>query len=267
MIVSLCALIACALGRAKLCPRRRPTAGGAGFPSVVELPSADRQATDGLLATASGKAATDQAEPAVDGTSLRPNGALLVTLPWGSGAGEVGFADTAEGLSRGPEALAVAPDGRIAVLDSVNSRLMLLDPTGRPFATAQIPLSAPRFLAVDDDELHVLDCDADRQLITFDWNGTDIGAVSVPELSDVVTGLFATDQGPCVEVSHETVVLLTPAGGAFRASAIRSSEPNLASGRILAGRPLNRSLDRVAQATFEPGRTLGSSWSTSIAQP
>ena len=56
------------------------------------------------------------------------------------------FADAAEGLSRGPEALAVAPDGRIAVLDSVNSRLMLLDPTGRPFATAQIPLSGPALL-------------------------------------------------------------------------------------------------------------------------
>ena len=93
----------------------------------------------------------------------RHGGDLLVTLPWGAARGEVGLAEPAEGLARGPEALAVAPDGRIAILDSVNKRVLVLGP--RPEVRRSTPTlrsPAPRFLAVDDDRIYVLDCDADR---------------------------------------------------------------------------------------------------------
>jgi hypothetical protein len=75
-------------------------------------------------------------------------GTLLVTLPWGNQAGQVGLAQPQQGLTRGPEALAVAPDGRIAVLDSVNRRVVFLDSAGQVTNTATVPLSEPRFLAV-----------------------------------------------------------------------------------------------------------------------
>ena len=71
-------------------------------------------------------------------------GVHLVTLPWGSGPGAVGLARPLDGLARGPEALAVAPDGRIAILDSVNRRVVTLDSSGAyPGRRAGRALSPP----------------------------------------------------------------------------------------------------------------------------
>ncbi len=251
---SLCALAICTLALpgfvlgTDLPPMSGDQSGGVAAPSRGSLPGGASPAKT------PSQASVNQTEPAVEVTALPVNGDLLVTLPWGSGAGEVGLLEPSEGLARGPEALSVAPDGRIAVLDCVNGRLMLLDPTGRQLGTAPIPLSVPRFLAVDDDRLYVLDCDVDRRLVVFDWNGMDMGGVALPELDDVVTGLFATERGPCVEVAREKVLLLAETDGALQASVAPLSEPYRASGRTLAGRPLNQGLGRVTQVTFQPGR-------------
>ena len=192
-------------------------------------------------------------------------GTALVTLPWGDGDGQVGLERPAEGLTRGPEALALAPDGRIAVLDSVNKRVMLLDAEGEPTGALATPLAEPRFLAVDDDLLYVLDCDADRQLLTLDWNGVTVDTVTLPELSDVVTGLFATSEGPCVEVAHESVFLVD---GTDETATMDDQDEELigseiaaagmdwrerASLRPLAGRPLHSDLSQVVKVTFRPG--------------
>ena len=99
-------------------------------------------------------------------------GERLAILPWGSGPGAVGLAKSLEGLARGPEALAVAPDGRIAILDSVNRRVVTLDSSGTFLAALPLELSAPRFIAVDNDNIHVLDADDDRRLVSLDWQGT-----------------------------------------------------------------------------------------------
>ena len=135
-------------------------------------------------------------------------GTLLVKLPWGSGPGQVGLFTQNEGLSHGPEALAMAPDGRVAILDSVNHRLVLLDTKGSFTNSIVLELAEPRFLAVSDTALYVLDCDSDQELATFDWNGNLQGVARLPELEDVVSGLFATDAGPCVEIAHEYTLLL-----------------------------------------------------------
>ena len=188
---SLCVFAACAL----LVP---------GFVFGAEPPSAEEAGPALAAAEATGSPATTE-------------DSLLVTLPWGSGAGEVGLAEPGEGLTRGPEALAIAPDGRIAVLDSVNGRVVLLDALGKVVGTIPVPLAEPRFLAVNDDLLYVLDCDADRRLLTLDWSGAIRALTAMPSTRDVVTGLFATSQGPCVEVAHAFVYLIrgraTAAGG------------------------------------------------------
>jgi hypothetical protein len=192
-------------------------------------------------------------------------GAALVTLPWGDGDGQVGLERPAEGLTRGPEALAVAPDGRIAVLDSVNKRVVLLDAEGESTGALATPLAEPRFLAVDDDLLYVLDCDADRQLLTLDWDGLTMDTVALPELSDVVTGLFATEEGPCVEVAHESVFLVDGTEEAAtvddqveepsdtQVAAARPVGSERASLRPLAGRPLHSDLSHLVKVTFRPG--------------
>ncbi|MBN1320720.1 MAG: hypothetical protein JXA87_07765 [Thermoleophilia bacterium] len=200
---------------------------------------------------------SDVAGPAAEeaeGPSATSEGRLLVTLPWGAGAGEVGLAKPTEGLVRGPEAVAVAPDGRIAVLDSVNRRLVYLDPAGSATGSAAVPLTEPRFLAVDDKRLYVLDCDADRLLVTYDWDGTVVGATVLPELDDVVTGLFATPRGPSVEIAHDGVFLIHAAGRRVATTAGPAATGAVL--RPLAGRPVTADLGKAAKVTFAPGRGI-----------
>jgi hypothetical protein len=189
-------------------------------------------------------------------------GRQLVTLPWGNGAGEVGLVQPAEGLTRGPEALAIAPDGRIAVLDSVNSRLVVLAADGSFAGALPLTLSQPRFLAVDNGLIYVLDADTDRQLVCLDWQGAQVNAAQLPALDDVVTGLFATDDGPCVEVAHDQVFAVefkdngkqTAGAGVASAAgqAARADKPAAAGLHAIAGRPLDRDLGKAAKISFKP---------------
>ena len=232
-------------------------------PVEAVTPVAAREATPGTTGTGPGVVTSAQAgsEAAclVASASLPAlaDSSPLVTLPWGSGQGQVGLAQPVEGLTRGPEALAIAPDGRIAVLDSVNRRVVLLDAQGRWAGAVALPLAEPRFLAVDDERLYVLDCDNMRRLTTLDWTGAALGTISLPRLDDVVTGLFATAEGPCVEVAHAQSFFVA---AALRATADLESEvdpspadqdpsPSLLS---LTGRPVGYDLGCAAQVTFEP---------------
>ncbi len=159
-----------------------------------------------------------------------------------------------EGLTRGPEALAVAPDGRVAVLDSVNRRLVLLDKEGTPTRTVPLALAQPRFLAVDDGAIYVLDSESDRRLACLDWQGAEIGGGSLPALDDVVTGLFATDAGACLEVAHDAVYLIELKDTAKQDAGGEGAAP--AALRALAGRPLDRDLAKEAKITFKPEQGL-----------
>jgi hypothetical protein len=177
-------------------------------------------------------------------------GTVLVTLPWGTSDGQVGLVRAQEGLTRGPEALAVSPDGRIAVLDSVNRRLVLLDQTGKSLGKVPVRLAQPRFLAVDDQSLYVLDAEVDSKLTTYSWAGKLLSTVAAPAFDDVVTGLFATSQGPCVEIAHRTTLLLGGTASALAATA--SGAASRGTSRELAGRPLDRQLSRVAKVSYKP---------------
>ena len=245
----------------------------------------EAQAGDAPTVTRPESAVTKQ-ESAVTRREIFSPGKLLVTLPWGSGQGEVGLITPEEGFAHGPEALTVAPDGRIAVLDSVNKRVVCLDSTGDFVLAAPVPLTEPRFLAVDNERLYVLDCDTSQSLAVLDWEGHVLEMLVLPELPDVVTGLFATAQGPSVEVAHEKVYLvgaskaLTAAGDGSQAAgrdveaagrdvtaaaqgvpaagsdagqapfgAVASKRASL---RSLPGRPLDRELSRAVKVTFKP---------------
>ncbi|HZK48302.1 MAG TPA: hypothetical protein VFD74_01705, partial [Thermoleophilia bacterium] len=136
---------------------------------------------------------------------LEPSmGSTLFTLPWGDKPGQVGLTQRAEEQSRGPEAFALAPDGRVAVLDSVNSRLLLLAPSGASLATAPVALAAPRFLAANAEEVFVLDADEDLVLLTYSWEGTLLQTLPVGPFEEPVTSLLLDPQGrPLIETGHE----------------------------------------------------------------
>ena len=232
---------------------------------------ADADTTSSTQAAPAGNAA---GQPATTGTlpaqpvPLEPSlGRQLVTLPWGDGAGQVGLVRLSEGLTRGPEALAVAPDGRMVILDSVNSRLVLLGADGSFSGSIALSLSQPRFLAVANGSIYVLDADTDRQLVCLDWQGAQIHSAQLPPLDDVVTGLFATDDGPCVEVAHDQVFAVefkddgkqatlsgAPAAGVGSAAGqtARTQRPAAGALHAIAGRPLDRDLGKAAKISFKP---------------
>jgi hypothetical protein len=209
---------------------------------------------------APGQPTTTDVGPVKQAPAEPSPGRQLVTLPWGKGAGQVGLALPTEGLTRGPEALAVAPDGRMVILDSVNSRLVLLAADGSFGSAVPLAMSQPRFLAVDNDLIYVLDADTDQRLVCLDWQGTQVRSAQLPALDDVVTGLFATADGPCVEVAHDEVFAVElkdngkQAAGAAAglAAAAAAAKPAPAALHGIAGRPLDRDLSKAAKITFKP---------------
>jgi hypothetical protein len=182
-------------------------------------------------------------------------GTLIVKLPWGSGPGQVGLLAPTEGLARGPEAVAMDAAGRIAVLDSVNHRLVLLDAAGAHLQTIPLTLKEPRFLAVNTKKLYVMDCDADSLLAAYDWQGCGLSVTALPVFSDVVTGLFATDAGPCVEIAHDQTVLITESATLTSAGADTDgrAKPTMARTRRFSGRPVDVHFGRTASVSFKPG--------------
>jgi hypothetical protein len=267
--IALCAVSACVLFVPGLVFAGPGQADGPGKTAATVVPSASAGGTT-TTSPSAGQASTDSMPSA-------SNGVRLVTFPWGSNQGEVGLAAPAEGLKRGPEALAVAPDGRVAVLDSVNHRLLTLDPSGTVSATIPLTLSEPRFLSVSGSRIYVLDVDRDHRVLALDWAGRIVGSLDVAAFDDPVTGLFAVDDGVCIETGHEDVELI--AGSQFTSSdqaAVSSfmGTPTAAEltaqvgaggqqGEVkackkavlrrVAGRPLARDLTRLGTASFKPG--------------
>ncbi len=67
---------------------------------------------------------------------------LVLSLPWGSGIEEVGLREREGYPAReGPIAMDVARDGRIALLDHVNERVLVYDPAQNSFAVIPLPFA------------------------------------------------------------------------------------------------------------------------------
>jgi hypothetical protein len=88
-------------------------------------------------------------------------GELVLAVPWGSGPETVGVVKI-EGypLRQGPPVMDVAADGRIALLDFVNKRVLIYDPKDQGFTSISLPFHyrAPSDLQFDrDGQLAILD--------------------------------------------------------------------------------------------------------------
>jgi hypothetical protein len=88
-------------------------------------------------------------------------GELVLAVPWGSGPDSVGVVKI-EGypLRQGPPVMDVAPDGRIAVIDFVNKRVLIYDPKDQGFTSISLPFHyrAPSNLQFDrGGQLAILD--------------------------------------------------------------------------------------------------------------
>jgi hypothetical protein len=94
-------------------------------------------------------------------------GELVLAVPWGSGPEKVGV-HKREGypLREGPSAIDVAEDGRIALLDIVNNRVLIYDPKDQTYSNIPLP-----FVYKGQG---VLQFDREGQLAIFDMVGAPI---------------------------------------------------------------------------------------------
>jgi hypothetical protein len=183
-------------------------------------------------------------------------GRVLVSLPWGNGPGAVGLESPGEGLRRGPEAMAVGADGAIAVLDSVNRRVLLLTAGGEPTLTIPVDLAEPRFLALTDSSVYVLDCGDAGRIQGWDRRGSLVmdRLLALPA-DPPVTALLISSGLPCVETGHDRVYrldALAPPNGLSLAEAGEGAAPAGGSAAALPGRPAADLSSHVIQARFSP---------------
>ncbi len=168
------------------------------------------------------------------------DGSTVVSLPWGERPGEVGLAAPDGGERRGPESFAVASDGRIVVLDSVNHRLVTVESPGTPAGTIPLDLRSPRFLAATTEQIHVLDADDDSRLQTFTWDGRLLADRDIDEEGGPVTALLLDSDGsPLIELAHDRTVAVGKREEVRGLSAATSDSR---------GRPAGRGRDRRVTA-------------------
>lgn len=149
-------------------------------PTLATAPEAPAAAVP-----ASAPLAPVAAAPAPSATWKR---AWTANLPWGSGATQAGRSVPAEGSPEAPSSLAVSADGRIWLLDQVNSRVLVLKINPQQQleqALPAIPVSrTAQDLTVSQDgtRLYVVDRLVKRQLVVWDVvNQKEIAHVAIDD--------------------------------------------------------------------------------------
>lgn len=106
-------------------------------------------------------------------------GELALGLPWGDGSEAAGLRQKTVGYPwrRGPIAMDVADDGRIALLDVVKMRVLIFDPAEKGFTTIPVP-----FMLINYPNIQF---DRNGQIAVFDPKGEPLGdqsRVNIPRL-------------------------------------------------------------------------------------
>jgi hypothetical protein len=160
-------------------------------------------------------------------------GELILALPWGNGPEEVGLREREGYPAReGPIAMDVADDGRIALLDHVNERVLIYNPAQKRSSIILLPFS-----------LHSqgnIKFDRNGQVAVFDPVGEPIGqsTVNIPQLylfqSDghlsVVAPVFAripawlTEDLEIVDLSYSKLVVSINSSGGVNSREIQQQK-------------------------------------------
>jgi hypothetical protein len=141
----------------------------------------------------------------------------VVRAAYGNGPGEIGVKAPAEGAPEGPMSFSVGADGRVHVLDQVNSRIQVFEPGEAP-RTIALPADTFQDIAVDPaGRPVVMDRLATGTIAFFDDEGTldhtvPLTGDNVPE-GGAVTALFAREDGVWVEIEHASLVRVADAAG------------------------------------------------------
>lgn len=143
---------------------------------------------------------------------------VFVQAPWGAGPQALGHKLPEEGAPEGPMSLTVDVLGNVYVLDQVNERVQVYDPSGSLTSSIPIGSDTVQDLAVlENGNLVLLDRLADRSIRLIDPTGATLSRVpleghGVAE-GGAVTALLAEPDGVYVEVNAESAIRLMDLDG------------------------------------------------------
>jgi hypothetical protein len=115
---------------------------------------------------AHGDAAVAAPHTARDGGAAA-HGRAVITVPWGSGAGQLGRRANPESLAEGPMSLVVDAHG-VVILDTVNRRVARFDTRGRALPPIALDSEAAQDLTRTRNGVAVLDRLHDKRVTVYD---------------------------------------------------------------------------------------------------
>lgn len=141
---------------------------------------------------------------AVRGDDSQPT--KIIQAPWGRGDGEFGLQLEAEGNC--PQALAVADDGSLAILDAVNQRVQLYAANG--IWNGKFSITSNSFdIRFQEHELLVL-APYDHAVFRYRRDGQLIEKITLHPRIQMIDGLGVGDPEPVVQTIDQVQYVITP---------------------------------------------------------
>jgi len=229
LLKGLCCLLVVAAGALVLLATGERVQDATRAPSVLEAETAEPdQLAQGKSAVAEiAPPASTESAPTTPSSDTETAFEVVFFAPWGSAAGQLGRRVPEEGAPEGPKSLVVDSQGRVMILDQVNSRVVIVE-DGQAVGEIGIPAVTFEDLRVDEDgKVILLDRLARRSIAIIDSNGNLLGELDLEGLGvsegGGVTGLFQRRDGTWVEVEHRDLVQVADSEG--RASDERRRVP------------------------------------------
>jgi hypothetical protein len=225
---------------------------GRATPASVEPPtSAANAASDAANAAgATGPATRHDAGGSV------AQARVILSVPWGAAAGQLGRRGDPESMAEGPMSFFVDGHG-VVILDNVNRRVARFDIHGRPLPPLPLDSEAAQDVArLPHDRVAVLDRLRDRRVTFYGADGNATGRVPLVGTgiaeAPQVTGLFpAADGALYAEREHGAWLRLADADG--RPAASRASAPGrpTRAGRFVAAALVDRAAGRARVRVYD----------------
>ncbi|HWE27345.1 MAG TPA: hypothetical protein VHB97_05045, partial [Polyangia bacterium] len=198
-------------------------------------------------------APTHAAPPRSDGGHAA-RATVILSAPWGGGAGQLGHRTDPESVTEGPMSFVVDARGA-AVLDNVNRRVARFDAHGRALAPIALDTDAAQDLARMHDRLAVLDRLHDKRITIYDADGKPNAVVSLAAagFSDAaaVTGIFGDRDGALWgEREHGAWLRLTDADGMPDATHLPAPGRPTRAGSFVSAAIADRAAGRARVALF-----------------
>jgi len=181
-------------------------------------------------------------------------------LAWGSDAGQVGLLPAGEErLARGAPAVAVAPNGLLYVLDSVNRRVLALDRTGAAHTFAEVPLDAEE-IAVGPDGAVAVFSPLRSNVWVFGPDGAPAGELAIDRALRNLTAisLHGSRRVEAHNAYQDTFALGSPAMPLDTASVLRAKSEGavlLADGRGVKARAASDGSVAMVVVTNDRGKS------------